>query len=66
MKKVSPVKAACICAVRIPPCYVLPVAFHGSSLGSVLSPMGLPVILCGLATTLRKTGTIPHSYHKAA
>jgi hypothetical protein len=29
-------------------CYVLPIAFHAVGLGSVLSPMHIPVLLCGL------------------
>ena len=29
-------------------CYVLPIAFHSVGLGSILSPMHIPVLLCGL------------------
>ena len=42
------IKKACICAICIALCYVLPVALHGLALGSVLSPMHIPVLLCGL------------------
>ena len=42
------VKKTCICAICIALCYVLPLAFHALPLGSVLSPMHLPVLLCGL------------------
>ena len=48
MKTMSPVKAICICAICIALCYVLPMAFHALALGSVLSPMHIPVLLCGL------------------
>ena len=49
MNKMSSVKQACITAVCIALCYVLPLAFHGLGLGSVLSPMHIPVLLCGMA-----------------
>ena len=42
------VKQLCVCGICIALCYVLPVAFHGLALGSVLSPMHIPVLLCGL------------------
>ncbi|MBQ8580135.1 MAG: ECF transporter S component [Oscillospiraceae bacterium] len=48
MNKMSHVKRLCICAVCIALCYVLPIAFHSVGLGSVLSPMHIPVLLCGL------------------
>ena len=44
----SAVKKMCICAICIALCYVLPLAFHALPLGGVLSPMHLPVLLCGL------------------
>ena len=44
----STVKKMCICAICIALCYVLPQAFHVLPLGSLLSPMHLPVLLCGL------------------
>jgi len=48
MKKMSSVKTACICAICIALCYVLPVAFHTLNLGGVFSPLHIPVLLCGL------------------
>jgi len=44
----SRIKKACICAICIALCYVLPMALHSLGLGSVLSPMHIPVLLCGL------------------
>lgn len=44
----SSVKKICICALCIALCCVLPTAFHGLGLGAALSPMHLPVLLCGL------------------
>ena len=47
----SAVKKMCICAFLTAMCYVLPQAFHILPLGTVgtlLSPMHLPVLLCGL------------------
>ena len=44
----SKIKKACICAICIALCYVLPVALHSFGLGSILSPMHIPVLLCGL------------------
>ena len=44
----SKIKKACICAICIALCYVLPVALHSFALGSILSPMHIPVLLCGL------------------
>ena len=42
------VKQLCVCGICIALCYVLPVAFHGVALGKVLSPMHIPVLLCGM------------------
>ena len=44
----SKIKKICICAICIALCYVLPIALHSFGLGSVLSPMHIPVLLCGL------------------
>lgn len=44
----SHVKKICICAVCTALCYALPLAFHALALGAALSPMHLPVLLCGL------------------
>ena len=44
----SSVKKLCLCALCIALCCVLPTAFHGLGLGGALSPMHLPVLLCGL------------------
>lgn len=48
MNKMSSVKRATITAVCIALCYVLPLAFHAIGAGSVLSPMHIPVLLCGI------------------
>ena len=48
MKEMSFVKRACICAVCIALCYVLPLAFHAFGAGTVFLPMHIPVLLCGL------------------
>jgi len=48
MKTMTPIKRITITAVCIALCYVLPIAFHGIGLGSILSPMHIPVLLCGL------------------
>ena len=48
MKKQSIAKRISLCAMCIALCYVLPIAFHAISLGSTLSPMHIPVLLCGL------------------
>lgn len=37
-----------ITAVCVALCYVLPLAFHGLPVASSLSPMHIPVLLCGL------------------
>ncbi len=44
----SKMKRLCIAAICVALCYVLPVAFHGVGLGSILSPMHIPVLLCGI------------------
>lgn len=44
----SRIKKTCICAICIALCYVLPIALHSLGLGSILSPMHIPVLLCGL------------------
>lgn len=41
-------KKLCICAICIALCYVLPLALHSLALGSALSPLHIPVLLCGL------------------
>ena len=48
MKQISSVKRITLCAVCIALCYVLPIAFHSVGLGGILSPMHIPVLLCGL------------------
>ncbi len=47
MTKLSPVRRVSLCAMCIALCYVLPIAFHAVGLGGVLSPMHIPVLLCG-------------------
>lgn len=44
----SSTKKASFCALCIAFCYVLPLAFHAVGLGSVFSPIHIPVLLCGL------------------
>ena len=44
----SSVKKICVCALCAALCCVLPLAFHAVGLGTALSPMHLPVLLCGL------------------
>lgn len=44
----SRVKKLCVCAICIALCYVLPVVLHPVGLGNLLSPMHIPVLLCGL------------------
>ena len=41
-------KKLCICAACIALCCVLPAAFHAVGLGSILSPLHIPVFLCAL------------------
>ena len=48
MNKTSSVKRAAITALCIALCYVLPLVFHATGLGSAFSPMHIPVLLCGL------------------
>lgn len=48
MNKMSSVKRSSICAMCIALCYVLPLAFHALAAGSMLSPMHIPVLLCGI------------------
>lgn len=48
MNKMSQVKKLCICAICIALCCILPTAFHAVGLGTALSPMHIPVLLCGL------------------
>ena len=48
MEKMTSIKKACITAVCIALCYALPIAFHSVGLGSVFSPMHIPVLLCGM------------------
>ena len=44
----STVKKICFCAICTALCYVLPVALHPFAVGTLLSPMHIPVLLCGL------------------
>ncbi len=46
--EMSKVKRACIAALCAAFCYVLPVLLHPVGLGGILSPMHIPVLLCGL------------------
>ena len=48
MTTMSSAKRVTLCAVCIALCYALPIAFHAVGLGGVLSPMHIPVLLCGL------------------
>lgn len=48
MNTMSSIKRTCICAVCVALCCVLPQAFHAVGLGSALSPMHIPVLLCGM------------------
>jgi hypothetical protein len=48
MNKMTTIKRLTICAACIALCYVLPLAFHSVGLGKVLSPLHLPVLLCGM------------------
>ena len=48
MNQLSSVKKISLCAMCIALCYVLPMAFHAIGLGSILSPMHIPVLLCGI------------------
>lgn len=44
----SSVKKLCLCALCIALCPILPMALHPLGLGSVISPMHIPPLLCGL------------------
>lgn len=44
----STIKKICFCAICTALCYVLPIAFHPLAVGTLLSPMHIPVLLCGL------------------
>lgn len=46
--KLTAVKKSIYCAICIALCYVLPLAFHAIGAGSVLLPMHIPVLICGL------------------
>ena len=48
MKEMSSVKRACICAICMALCYVLPLAFHAFGVGELFLPMHIPVLLCGM------------------
>lgn len=48
MRKTSSIKHITITALCIALCYVLPIVFHATGLGSAFSPMHIPVLLCGL------------------
>lgn len=48
MKEMPSVKKASITALCIALCYVLPVAFHAFAIGSAISPIHIPVFICGL------------------
>ena len=48
MKVANSSKRITLCAVCIALCYALPMAFHSVGLGSILSPMQITVLLCGL------------------
>lgn len=49
MQTMSSIKKAVITALCIALCYVMPIAFHAFGAGSVLCPMHIPVLICGLA-----------------
>ena len=48
MRNLSSVKKITITAACIALCYVLPLAFHAFALGTTLSPLHIPVLLCGM------------------
>lgn len=48
MTTITTSKRISLCAMCIALCYVLPIAFHAVGLGGTLSPMHIPVLLCGL------------------
>lgn len=47
MSKTAPSKSICITAVCIALCSIMPLVFHSIGLGTALSPMHIPVLLCG-------------------
>ena len=48
MNQLSHVRKLSLCAMCVALCCVLPIAFHTVGLGSLLSPMHIPVLLCGI------------------
>jgi len=48
MSKLTSVRRVSLCAMCIALCYVFPIAFHAVGLGGTLSPMHIPVLLCGM------------------
>lgn len=48
MQKMSSVKRICIAAICVALCYLLPVVLHPLGLGTLISPMHIPVLLCGI------------------
>ena len=48
MNKMSSVKKLTVTAVCVALCCVLPVAFHAVGLGTALSPLHIPALLCGV------------------
>lgn len=48
MSEMSNAKKISLCAMCTALCYVLPMVFHAVGLGSILSPMHIPVLLCGI------------------
>lgn len=48
MTEISSSKRITLCGACIALCYALPIALHSIGLGSILSPMHIPVLLCGL------------------
>ena len=48
MNPMSHLKKLIVCALCVALCYVLPVVFHMVGLGTIFSPMHIPVLLCGL------------------
>ena len=47
MKRISSLNRITVTGVCIALCYILPLAFHSTALGTTLSPMHIPVLLCG-------------------
>lgn len=48
MKNHSQIRQLCLCALFVALCVILPVVFHAVGLGGAMSPMHLPVLMCGL------------------